>query len=106
MKASWQYYRAMADRRQAERIKQEVLRAQAMKNAREAQGMSRQALAEAIGASACLVQRMEAGLTVPDDRTWLAIVRVLQIQEWSRGSSEKRERERWVPKKVERKEKR
>lgn len=94
MKASWQYYRALADRREAERFKQEALRARTMKKARQALSLSRQALAEAVGTSVSLIYRVETGMTVPDDDTCQTIARVLQLDLPSKASPEKGERTR------------
>lgn len=79
MKASWQYYHAVAGKAHIDRLKEEALMARTIKNARQAQGLSQQELAEAMGKSKSTIGRIEGGITVPNEETRKAIARVLQI---------------------------
>ncbi|NJP39268.1 helix-turn-helix domain-containing protein [Alkalicoccus luteus] len=78
MSDAFHNYEQTVGKAHIDRLKQEAAIAAAIKTKRQQQGLSQQALADAIGKPKSTIGRIEAGITVPQLSTLLAIASVLQ----------------------------
>ena len=70
-------YEQAAGKAHIDRLKQEAALAASIKTKRQQQGLSQQALADAIGKPKSTIGRIESGITIPQVSTLLAIANVL-----------------------------
>lgn len=77
MSNAFNNYEQAAGKVHIDRLKQEAALAAAIKTKRQQQGLSQQALADAVGKPKSTIGRIEAGITVPQVSTLLAIANVL-----------------------------
>lgn len=77
MSNGFQNYKQAVGKAHIDQLKQEAALAAAIKTKRQQQGLSQQALADAIGKPKSTIGRIEAGITVPQVSTLLAIANVL-----------------------------
>jgi XRE family transcriptional regulator, regulator of sulfur utilization len=77
MSNAFNNYEQAVGKAHIDRLKQEAALAASIKTKRQQQGLSQQALADAIGKPKSTIGRIEAGITVPQVSTLLAIANVL-----------------------------
>lgn len=93
MSNGFQHYEQAVGKAHMDQLKQEAALAAAIKTKRQQRGLSQQALADAIGEPKSTIGRIEAGITVPQVSTLVAIANVLHttfsIREILSGKNEK-----------------
>ncbi|MDZ5782392.1 helix-turn-helix domain-containing protein [Marinococcus luteus] len=79
MSNAFAHYQEAVGKAHIDRLKQEAALAAEIKTERQRQGFSQQELADAIGKPKSTIGRIEAGITVSQVSTLLAIAQVLHI---------------------------